>query len=316
MRKYLIAPSSFCLAGPKSHTADMVAESDHSQSHSSSYLQNILDEPEHPDLRRLTTLVQHLFQVPVAYMALLGAGNSVVTRIGNGIEYAPYLRSLRLDKLLEEPQLVRDSACDLPPGTDFSDLRFAALAPLRSSSGMQIGVLVIADRFPRPGFSETDVRTLAELGNVLAAKMELRMIASLALESELSLRETERRFRGIADYAPVPLIYSHADGSSRFVNQAWLDFSGRKLEEELAGDWADLIHPEHRDRVVEEYWKAFETLQPFSAAAPFRRHDGQYRWMLVKSAPRFREDGSFAGYVGCLIDVPGSRGRVCPLPEA
>jgi len=290
----------------------MFAALDSVRPDSSSYLQNILDAPEDPDLRQLTTLVERLFHVPVAYIALLGAGGEVVTRIGSGTEYARYLGGVRVDKLLEEPQLVRDSATELPPGTDVADLRFAASALLRSTSGMRIGVLVIADREPRPGFSEADARTLADLAGVLAGKMELRMIASLALESELALRETERRFRGIANCAPVPLIYSGSDGSFRFVNKSWVEFSGQKLEEVRAGGWAGLIHPDHREQVVEEYWRAFETLQPFATKAPFKRFDGRYRWMLGKGAPRFREDASFAGYVVCLLDIAEYRTVRCP----
>lgn len=285
----------------------MVAAADQSRLDSSSYLQNILDAPEHPDLRRLTTLVEHLFRVPVAYMALLGTEDTVVTRIGNGTEYAPYLKHLQLDKLLEEPQLVRDSVRDLPPEADLADLRFAASALLRSSSGLQLGVLVIADRVPRPEFSTTDFRALSDLAGVLAEKMELRVIASLALESELSLRDTEQRYRGIANCAPVPLIYSHSDGSCVFVNQTWLDFTGRKLEQELASGWTSLIHPSYRKAMVGECWKAFEAHRRFTLEAPLRRHDGQYRWMLGRGAPRFREDGSFAGYVGCLIDITDYR---------
>ena len=212
----------------------MVAATDRTRPDSSSYLQNILDAPEHSGLRRLTGLVEHLFQVPVAYMALLGTGDTVVARIGNGTEYAGCLGELRLDNLLAESRLVRDSACDLPPGTDFADLRFAASAVLRSSSGVHLGILVIADRVPRPEFSAGDFRALGDLAGILAGRMELRAIASLALESVLSLRETEQRFRGIADCAPVPLIYSHADGSCLFVNRTWLDFSGRTVAQELA----------------------------------------------------------------------------------
>ena len=100
-----------------------------------SYLHNILDIPEQPDLRRLTALVQHFFRVPVAYFALLGGADRVLARIGTGTEYADCLGAVRLDKLLAEPQLVRDPARDLPPGTEFRDLRFAASALLHSSSG-------------------------------------------------------------------------------------------------------------------------------------------------------------------------------------
>jgi PAS domain S-box-containing protein len=307
----------------------MIATSDRLQMDSSSYLQNILDVPEHADLRRLTTLVEHLFQVPVAYMALLGTGGSVVARIGNGTEYATCLGGIRLDKLLEQSQLVRDSARDLPPGTDIGDLRFAASAVLRCSTGMLLGLLVIADRVPRPDFSPTDFRALGELAGVLAGKIELRMVASLALESELSLHETEQSFREIANCAPIPLIYSRADGSCLYVNQAWLNFSGRTLDQELTKGWPSLVHPEYRKAVLEEWRQAFAAHGLFSAEAPMRRYDGAYRWILGKGAPRFRESGSFDGYVGCLIDITryhGTRantcgaarcpcGRLCPIPE-
>ena len=286
--------------------ADMIAEAELVRP--TSYLHNILETPEHPDLRRLTALVQHLFRVPVAYFALLGGADRVLARIGSGTEYADCLGALRLDKLLAEPQLVRDPACDLPPGTDLRDLRFAASALLHSTSGVQFGVLVIADRVPRPEFSLADFRALGELAGVMAEKMELRLVASLALESELSLRDTGRHSCRIADFAPIPLIYSSADGSCTFVNRAWLAFSGRTAEQERASGWVSLIHPEYRRTVVKQCRRAFEAHGPFSAEAPMRRRDGVYRWMLGKGAPRFREDGSFDGYVGCLIDVADYRG--------
>jgi len=281
----------------------MVASSDQSRLALSSYLHNILDTPEHSDLRQLTALVEHLFHVPVAYMALLGTGETVVVRVGNGTEYAPRLGALQLDRLLAEPQLVRDSASDLPPGTDLGGLRFAASALLRATSGVQFGVLVIADRIPRPGFSADDLRALVDLASVLAGKMELRMLASIALEAELSLRESKENLSGIADCAPVPLIYCGADGACTYVNQAWLDFSGRSLEQERARNWISLIHADYRKAVMEECFRAFEAMRQFTAEAPMRRRDGQYRWILSKGAPRFRKDGSLAGYVGCLIDI-------------
>jgi PAS domain S-box-containing protein len=286
--------------------ADMIAEANPIRP--TCYLHNILDTPEHPEIRRLTALVQHLFRVPVAYFALLGGADKVLARIGSGTEYADCLGALRLDNLLAEPQLVRDPACDLPPGTDLQDLRFAASALLHSTSGVQFGVLVIADRVPRPDFSLADFRALGELAGVMAAKMELRLVASLALESELSLRETGRHFCGVADFAPIPLMYSSADGSRTFVNRAWLDFSGWTAEQERANGWVSLIHREYRRAVVKQCRDAFQAHGPFSAEAPVRRRDGVYRWMLGKGAPRFREDGSFDGYVGCLIDLVEYRG--------
>jgi PAS domain S-box-containing protein len=141
----------------------------------------------------------------------------------------------------------------------------------------------------------------------MAEKMELRLVASLALELELALRDTGQQFCGIANFAPIPLIYSSADGSRTFVNRTWLEFTGRTAEQERATGWAGLIHPEYRRMVVKQCHRAFQARGPFSAQAPVRRHDGVYRWMLGKGAPQFRENGRFEGYVGCLIDIDDYR---------
>jgi PAS domain S-box-containing protein len=146
------------------------------------------------------------------------------------------------------------------------------------------------------------MEALSELACTLAAKMELRMIASHARESELALRETERRFRAIADCAPVLIVCSAADGASTFVNKTWLDFTGRSLEEELADGGAGCVHPDSRKIVYQTYWRAFQAREPVTVEFPMRRHDGEYRWMLCRGVPRFREDGAFAGFVGTMVD--------------
>ena len=156
-------------------------------------------------------------------------------------------------------------------------------------------MLVIADHLPRPGFSAQESRTLAELAGVLARRMELRLVASQMLDAEIQLRETGRRFRGFADAAPVMLLYCGSDGSCEFVNQAWLDFAGRKPADEMGAAWVELVHPDYRDRVAEICWQSFQARRRLVTEVPLRRVDGQYRWMLGKGAPRFRDDGSFDG---------------------
>ena len=167
---------------------------------------------------------------------------------------------------------------------------------------------MIADRAPRPEFSLADFHALAELAGVMAEKMELRLVASQALELELALRDTGQQSCGIAKLATIPLIYSSADGSHISVNRTWLEFSGRTAEQEQTSGWASLIHPKYRRIVVKQCHRAFQAHRPLSAEAPLRRHDGVYRWMQGKGAPRFRVGGRFDGYVGCLIDIADYRG--------
>jgi PAS domain S-box-containing protein len=244
--------------------------------------------------------VEHLFQVPVAYVALADSVSQVASRIGSGSEYWPLLRTYPVALGLDGPMVMRDAG---PSDGSLGDLRFAASAPLITSGGVSLGVLVIADRQPRPDFSERDVEALSDIATTVAAKMELRLIASHLRESELALHQAERRFRDIADSAPLPIICSGADGASSFVNKAWLDFTGRGLAEELADGGFGCVHPDSRRIVYETYWRAFQAREPVSVDFPLRRHDGQYRRMLCRGVPRFREDGPFAGFVATLVDL-------------
>ena len=116
-----------------------------------------------------------------------------------------------------------------------------------------------------------------------------------------ALRESETRFRGMADTAPVMIWLAGPDGRSIFYNKTLLEFTGRSREEELT-DWLAGVHPDDRP-LLENYWKAFTLREPFAVEYRQRRADGVYRWTLDRGTPRFLPDGAFAGYIGCGIDV-------------
>jgi PAS domain S-box-containing protein len=123
------------------------------------------------------------------------------------------------------------------------------------------------------------------------------------LRVENALREGEQRFRLIADSAPVLLWVSGLDKGCTYCNRAWLEFTGRTLEQELGDGWADNLLPDHYQRCLETYERAFDKREPFTMEYQLRRHDGQYRWVLDSGMPRLGPDGGFAGYVGSAIDI-------------
>jgi hypothetical protein len=182
----------------QSNMSSMSSTADLSRFDGCSVLPSILDEPEDVSLLRMAKLVENLFRVPVAYMALLGVKSTVVTRVGSGSEYWKYLKTYPLDLAIARPKVWPDPSGANAEGFICGDVRFSAAAPLRSSTGLALGLLVIADVRSRPDFSPKELDTLAELADVLARKMELRMMASLVRESELMLKEAECRFRNIA----------------------------------------------------------------------------------------------------------------------
>jgi PAS domain S-box-containing protein len=120
-------------------------------------------------------------------------------------------------------------------------------------------------------------------------------------KKEESLRESEERFRTMADTA---LIWTtDADKLCTYVSQTWLDLTGRIFEEELDNGWADDTHPSDRDARLEGYAHCFDQRSPFTLEYRVRRHDGEYRWLLDKGTPRFASDGTFLGYIGSATDI-------------
>jgi PAS domain S-box-containing protein len=124
---------------------------------------------------------------------------------------------------------------------------------------------------------------------------------------EAILRESEERFRLVADTTPAMIWMSGTDKISTFANRAWLDFTGRTLEAELASGWAEGIHPDDLRKSMETYSQAFDRRESFRMEYRLLRHDGEYRWILDIGVPRFNQDGSFAGFIGSGVDVTKSK---------
>jgi PAS domain S-box-containing protein len=121
--------------------------------------------------------------------------------------------------------------------------------------------------------------------------------------AEHALRESEQRFRLMADAAPVLIWMSGTDKLCTWFNKSWLDFVGRPIEQELGNGWAENVHAEDYDRCLKTYVTAFDAREPFRMEYRLRRHDGEYRWILDTGIPRYGADGEFAGYIGSCIDI-------------
>jgi PAS domain S-box-containing protein len=121
--------------------------------------------------------------------------------------------------------------------------------------------------------------------------------------AEESLRESEERFRAMANTAPVMIWMSGPDKLCTFFNKGWLDFTGRSLEQELGNGWAEGVHGEDFDRCLATYISSFDARQQFTMEYRLRKHDGEYRTIVDKGVPRFAPDGTFLGYIGSCIDI-------------
>src|SRR5499427_7903959 len=121
--------------------------------------------------------------------------------------------------------------------------------------------------------------------------------------AEAKLRESEERFRTMADTAPVMIWVSDPEKQGLFFNRPWLEFTGGTLEEEQNAGWMAGVHPEDVERTRTIYSSTFEARRSFQMEFRLRRADGEYRWVVCNGAPRFAPDGVFGGYVASCIDV-------------
>ena len=125
--------------------------------------------------------------------------------------------------------------------------------------------------------------------------------------AEGALRESEQRFRLMADTAPVMVWRSNVQQDCDFFNLPWLEFRGRTAEQEAGSGWKQGVHPADVDAVTSTYESAFADRRTFRLEFRLQRADGEFRWVLNSGVPRFAPDGTFAGFIGSCFDITERR---------
>jgi PAS domain S-box-containing protein len=110
-------------------------------------------------------------------------------------------------------------------------------------------------------------------------------------------------FKEVADHLPAMIWRARPEKACDYFNKAWLEFTGRGLEQEIGDGWAEGVHPDDLASCLDAYVGAFDERRGFTMEYRLRRHDGEYRWVLDHGKPYYRGDGTFAGYLGSCIDI-------------
>jgi len=122
-------------------------------------------------------------------------------------------------------------------------------------------------------------------------------------EAEAELREKEVQYRNLANSGMALIWTTGADKLCNYVNDPWLKFTGRTLEQEIGNGWAEGVHPDDLTACVQSYNSAFEKREAFEMEYRLRHASGEYRWLQDMGAPNFSSEGEFIGYIGHCFDI-------------
>ena len=123
------------------------------------------------------------------------------------------------------------------------------------------------------------------------------------IEAELVIKESEERFRTMAEDADVLIATSDKTGNAIYFNKSWIEFTGRPMDVLINFGWTDLIHHEDREAFLQIYMDAFQKKQPWVGEFRILDENSHYKWLLAKGTMRILPDGSFAGYISSSIDI-------------
>ncbi|MCK6548191.1 PAS domain S-box protein [Myxococcota bacterium] len=193
-------------------------------------------------------------------------------------------------------------------GSDRNGQRIAAQdwAMARALRGEKCEDLVEIEPFDAPGTRRTMLNSGAPVksasGRIVGAVIAQMDITTL-MEAKAALRESEARFRALADNMSQLAWMADERGDIFWYNQRWFEYTGRPLEEMKGWGWRDVHHPDHVARVVEKFSRHVESGDPWEDTFPLRSRDGHYRWFLSRAVPIRDDRGRVTRWFGTNTDI-------------
>jgi PAS domain S-box-containing protein len=127
------------------------------------------------------------------------------------------------------------------------------------------------------------------------------------LRVQQAVRESEERFRTLAENISQFAWMAEPDGRIIWFNKRWYEFSGLPEDRPVQGEGKGIVHPDHQRRVLANYMRAITSGEDYEDTFPMRNKDGEYCWFLSRAKPIRNEQGEIVRWFGTNTDVTAQR---------
>lgn len=131
-----------------------------------------------------------------------------------------------------------------------------------------------------------------------------------------ALRESETRFRLIADSVPVMIWLTDESGKTTYLNRNWLETTGQSEQQALGHGWLDAVHPDDREAVLRNFTEASTSRTRTTVEYRLRRGDGSWAWVIDIGEPRLSSNGALIGFAGSVLDISDRKASEAALEES
>ncbi len=265
-------------------------------------------------LRRITAFAAALCEVPIALVTLVEERQQTfLARTGLDVDSTPRETSFCAHAMLEPdvmvvPDATRDPRfADNPLVTGEMNIRFYAGAPLIGDDGMPLGSLCVIDSKPRAGLTPLQHQGLVTLAADVMTRLRDSRDAAAWRDAENAqrrvLRDSEDRFRALADTMPQMVWSTLPDGYHDYYNARWYEFTGVPAGSTDGAGWNDIFHADDRERAWAIWRHSLDTGEPYQIEYRLRHVDGTYRWVLGRALAIRDDRGAIVRWFGTCTDI-------------
>ena len=275
---------------------------------------NLLDTPAEPAFDRITRLVAHILQVPIALVSLVDAERQwFKSRVGLETTETPRQVAFCTHAIMQSaPLIVEDATQDVrfsrnPLVTDNPQIRFYAGVPIRTSAGLAMGTLCAIDTEPRT-LSQEEIHALIDLADIVSKEVQLRetilLTRSHLTHSEKTVQAVEARFRTVFERAGAGIALVAPDGGWLRVNDALCQIVGYSQEELAHMTFQDITHPDDLDSDLSmlQQLEAGE-IESYELEKRYICKNGRIVWIYLIVTKQMNLRGELEYFVSIVKDI-------------